>query len=385
MRNIVFRLAKAAAVVSIIGLSCSASVQGSGNVEKAAKTLVRQLTQSTIPGAAVAVIDGDQEVLRLVHGVRSLKTGAPVTDDTVFPLASVSKTFAGTLAAQLILEGVLDPEEPVRQTSPAFTLNSSTYADLITVQHVLSHSSGLVPNAYDNLVEAGQSMDVILPKFRKVTPMCKPGRCYGYQNVVFSMVEPAINKATGDDYATLIEERFFGPLAMETASVGFTGYRESPNKAYPHRKKKRYWQQVRHSGSYYSLAPAAGVNASLNDLAKWLRAHMGQHPDVIASPELEKVRGRLTRTRREQQRRFWRDHLNTAHYGLGWRIYGFEGETLIYHGGGLEGFRSAIAYAPDHQIGIVMVMNGETNLASRLVSDFWADVFARPVKAVAAR
>ncbi len=376
-----------AALLAAGALLCAASGAMASDLAALGRDGVRLMQEARVPGGAVAIVDGGEVVFEQAFGVRSLKSGEPVTPETVFPLASVSKTFAGTLAADLIVAGKLDPNQPVRQLNPSFRLRQPGQADAITLEHALSHASGLVPNAYDNLIEAGQSLDVILPKFSRIRPVCRPGRCYGYQNIVFSLVEPAVVSAAGESYADLIAHKYFEPLEMITASTGYEGFRLSVNKAYPHAtaRRSRTFQQVRHSKDYYTVLPAAGVNASLRDMARWLVAHMGHRPEVIAPDVVALATEKRTRTKKETQRRFWRGHLKDAHYGLGWRIYDFDGEHLIFHGGGLHGYRTGIGYAPALGIGIVVLTNGESGASSRMLAEFWTEVTKGRSQSVAAR
>jgi len=350
------------------------------DTDSLARHALETVRAARVPGGAMAVVEKGDVVYEGSFGVRSLKSMQPVTPDTVFPLASVSKTFAGILAADLIIAGDLDPQQPVTKSSPSFRLSVPGRADAITLEHALSHASGVVPNAYDNLVEAGQSLDVILPKFRKVKPVCRPGACYGYQNVIFSLIEPAIKDAVGVEYKDLISTKYFQPLGMGTASIGYDGFIHSAEKAYPHARPRRsqHFQQVRHSGDYYAVKPAAGVNASLRDMTMWLQAQMGAAPSVLSETTIALATKPRTKTTRETRRRFWRGHVSRAHYGLGWRIYEFEGETLIFHAGGIHGYRTAIAYAPGRGVGAVMLTNGESNATSRAMADFWAGIMTTP-------
>jgi len=258
---------------------------------------------------------------------------------------------------------------------PQFTLARPDHARRMTLEHLLGQSSGIVPNAYDNLLNAGRTLEQILPKFGEVEPMCAPGECYTYQNVLFSLVEPAIESASGQSYAELLGERLFGPLEMRQASVGFEGYRASANRAAPHVKVTRSrWVPVGVDENYYRVAPAAGVNASALDLGQWLAAHMGHRPDVIRPELVRDLTRKRIRTARELRRKDWRDFLTDAHYGLGWRIYTVDDRELITHSGWVRGFVAQIAYSPAHETGLALVLNAESRAINDLSLHFWRQV-----------
>ena len=175
--------------------------------------------------------------------------------------------------------------------------------------------------------------------------VCEPGKCYGYQNSVFSLVDPLVRKATSLDYGTLIEQRIFKPLDMTTASVGYEAFINNPNHAEPHARRNGQWKTVAVQPNYYRAAPAAGVNASILDMGKWLQAQLGSRPEILSPEMLGNLSKPRVKTRREMYRKQWQGILSDAHYGLGWRIYQLGDEQLIYHGGWVSGFRADVAFS----------------------------------------
>ena len=172
-----------------------------------------------------------------------------------------------------------------------------------------------------------------------------------------------------------MNEKIFEPLDMRTASIGYESFINNPNHARPHVKSRGQWKTVKVKPNYYRVAPAAGVNASALDMGKWLTAQMGGNPSVI-DPEVMKT---LTRPRvktiRDTRRKYWRDMLSNAHYGLGWRVYQLGDHEIAYHSGWVSGFRADIAWSKDYNIGIVVLMNVEGNSISELTTTFWQMAF----------
>ncbi|RFF28823.1 MULTISPECIES: serine hydrolase [unclassified Wenzhouxiangella] len=337
------------------------------------------LEAERVPGAAWAVVRDGRIVHAAGHGVRSLDDQRSVTPETVFRVASVSKTFAAQLTGQLVAEGRLHWDDPVRRYVPQFTLARAEHAQKLTIEHLLSQSAGIVPNAYDNLLNAGRTLEEILPQFGNVAPVCPPGECYTYQNVLFSLVEPAIEASSGRSYADLLRERVFEPLDMRQASVGHDEFLASSNRASPHVKVNRWrWVPTQVNENYYRVAPAAGVNASALDLGRWLAAHMGNRPDVIRPQVVAGLTRKRVRTARELRRKGWRDLLSDAHYGLGWRIYSIDGQPLITHSGWVKGFVAQVAYSPEHRTGLALLLNAESGAINDLSIHFWQQALAEP-------
>lgn len=359
----------------------SAPVAGAeDNIEGLYRTFDQEFQKLTrendIPGSAYAIIDGDHVLAVKTFGLQEKGGKDPVVRTTVFRLASVSKTFAADLAGVLMAEKKFSLDDPLLRYVPDLKFKDPGFAKQLQVRHILSHSAGLMPNAYDLMVEDGWTMDKIVPRFQQLKPMCKPGECYGYQNVLFSLIGPVIEQTTGADYGALVEERFFRPLGMKTASVGYEGFMQSADKAMPHILTRRGLIEGKPSPNYYTVAPAAGVNASIDDMSQWLIAQMGHRPEVLPAPVLSMVTTKQVQTRRELYKRQWKRHLTDAYYGLGWRLYEFPEGELVMHAGAVSGYRSLVSYSRDKDIGLVILMNADTRVIDELAAGFWTDALS---------
>lgn len=343
-------------------------------------TFTQILDEDRAPGAAWAVVRDGRIVHLGAHGVRVNGLAAPITPETVFRIASVSKTFAAHLTAMAVADGALGWDDPVTTYVPAFALADPSHASELKIHHLLGQTAGVVPNAYDNLVNANQPLERIVPRFVELEPICRPGQCYTYQNVLFALVGPALEQATGQDYDSLLAERIFRPLNMARATTGLAGYLESSNRAVPHVRRSRgsAWFPTEVTENYYRVSPAAGVNASAIDLGLWLAAQMGHRPDVVDPMLVQLVSEPRIRTVRDLRRRAWRDLLDNAHYGLGWRVYSIDGEPLIMHSGWVRGFVAEIAWSPSRQLGLAVLINAESPALTDMTTHFWRDVLDRP-------
>jgi beta-lactamase class C len=330
----------------------------------------RQLiTDRNYPGAAFVIVSKDQIVHLGTAGHTAAGGNQAIDAQTVFRLASVSKPFAAEVVGLLVEDGTLRWDDPVTRYIPDFKINGET--SLIHIQHLLGHSTGLMPHAYDNLLDDGKSMDRIWQKMSDLPYVCEPGKCYGYQNSVFSLIAPLVKQATALPYETLIEQRIFKPLDMTDASIGYDAFINNPNHAKPHARRNGRWKTVAVQRNYYRAGPAAGVNASILDMGKWLQAQLGNRPEVLSPAMVGELYQPRVKTRREMYRKQWKTILSSAHYGLGWRIYQLGSEQLIYHGGWVSGFRADVAFSPQRNIGIAVLLNAESSGISELTTRFW--------------
>jgi len=339
----------------------------------------RSLAKSKIPGGVYVVVKGDQIVRIGTYGVREWGTKAKVDENTIFRLASVSKTFAAGLATQIEHEGKFNWQDKATQYVPGFSFRSSAMTNQLKVEHMLAQNSGLAANAFDDLIENNMTPEQILPRFAKINPRCAPGKCYGYQNVLFSMISTVLKKTTGVSYEQLLEQRIFKPLQMTTASVGYSGFLANKNRAMPHVGSRKGWVEAKVVPTYYRVNPAAGVNASARDMGQWLIARLGHRPDVLSIAAINDMHTPRVQTSDNLMGRTFGPYVSDAYYSLGLRIYRFGNHTLYHHGGLVKGYRTDLSYSLDKDLGIVVLVNAQSNVVAELASEFWATMLdAKP-------
>ncbi|GAB3748050.1 serine hydrolase domain-containing protein [Lysobacter olei] len=334
-------------------------------IEAMAQQLV---ANQRVPGLAMAVVHNGRVLSARGYGITDVKAAEPVDAHTVFRLASLSKSFAGTLTGMLVNDGALRWDSKVVRYLPEFRLSDPNAARNITVADLLSHRVGLPHNAYDRELEAYTDYRTLTHKLANAPLKCQPGTCYGYQNIAFSLVGDIVFAATGDFYSQEVQRRILKPLGMNDASLGLEGIESSARWAKPHVRGRGGWVSVRPKSTYYQVAPAAGVNASASDMAQYLLAHTGYRPDVLPAPLLATLHQPLVSTPTEIRGSSWRrTRLNSASYALGWRVYDYAGERVVFHGGAVQGYRGLIAMLPDRDFGVALLWNSESSVPSGLL------------------
>ena len=259
-------------------------------------------------------------------------------------------------------------DTPITNQLPGFRLRDMAGAQRITLRQLLSHRVGLAYNTYDRALEADQPYPLLAEKLSEAPLTCSPGDCYAYQNIAFSLVGDLVFAATGDFYAHQVEKRLFHPLGMYGATYGRVGLESSASWARPHVRSGGAWISVRPKETYYRIPPAAGVNASIHDMAQWLIAQMGHRPDVLPPEVLAEIHSPQVETPGELRSSAWRrERLRAAYYGLGWRIYDYSGHTLVYHAGAVQGYRGIMAFLPEKDLGVVILWNSTSGVPSGLM------------------
>ena len=343
-------------------------------IEQLEPQITRALKTSGAPGVAVGIVEGNDIVYLRGFGVRAKNQSAKIDTRTVFRIASVSKTFASTLTGVLVEEGILDWQDKVVAYLPTFSLKSAQYTQQLTLHHLLTHTGGLPSYSYDNLVEARVPYSTIVSRLRQLNVKCAPGKCYNYQNVLYSVIGDVLKARTGKTYEQLLQEKLLFPLDMRDTSMRYEAFINHPNHAKPHVRNKKGWTAVSVRPAYYAVQPAGGLNASVEDMAKWLQAQMGARPDVISPHVIADITKPVIETPNERTRSWhakWRrERLKKAYYARGWRIFDYAGHEMVYHNGGLQGFRSEIAYLPEKKVGIVILWNAGPVVSSTILPNF---------------
>ncbi|WP_350015975.1 serine hydrolase domain-containing protein [Rhodanobacter sp. IGA1.0] len=341
--------------------------------------LNRVAQRDAVAGLATAVVIDGKVVYEGTIGYTDATTKDPITPHTVFRLASLSKAFATAITGLLVDDGKLGWDTKLLDVLPYFKLKDMQAAAQATVGDILGQRLGLPRNTYDNMLEGDTSYEELVRKLDEVDMVCGVGQCYGYQNVAFSMIGDVVLARTGDFFYHQVDKRIFYPLGMTTASYGRAALESSKSWARPHRGSSRGWIPFDPNETYYRVAPAAGVNASIRDMEKWLIAQMGGRPDVLPPSLLDVLHAPGVSTPSELHATPWRRaRLADAHYALGWRVYEYGGETLIYHAGAVAGYRTMIGFFPKYRAGVVTLWNSTGPTPSGLMPMVLDDLLGLP-------
>lgn len=330
-----------------------------------------------IVGAAVSIVQGDSILISTGFGKRSINSTTKVDGETIFRLGSLSKGFGGVLAASVEAEGKLDLNDKVTDYLPEFQLGDPSNTAKIKIAHILSHSSGAPYHSFTNLVEADLSMAKIAGRFSEVAPQSEPGQQYSYQNAMFALSQEVLQKATGQDVKTSLQNRFFTPLCMTTISMNHKDLLKAENVALPHMRRKNGWKSLPLKDGYYNAVVAGGINASSLDMAKWMRFLLGHNPEVVPESIIHKAfKPFISIDYNNKYYQRWPGHLQ-SHYGFGWRIHTYQEsanakeKTMWHHGGSVNNYRNEIALFPDTDIGICVLLNANSRLARTVIPDVY--------------
>ncbi|MEB8330191.1 serine hydrolase [Flavobacteriaceae bacterium KMM 6897] len=335
----------------------------------------KAIASGDIVGAGVSIVMQDSIVISDGYGKRNFNLDDGVDGETVFRLGSLSKGFAGILAANLKHEGKLDWKDKVSDYLPQFRLGDKNNTDKITLANILSHTSGTPYHSFTNLIEAGLPLKEIAGRFGEVVPISKPGLLYSYQNAMFALCGEIMSKATGQEISASLKNTFFKPLGMCSTTMDYETLEQTENVALPHSQRRNSWKTLQLNDHYYNAIAAGGISANAHDMGRWMRFLLGHNPELMDKAALAEAFNPFVEIKgHSKYYQRWPGHLS-SYYGFGWRIHKFKDDnsiqeqTIWHHGGSVNNYRNEIAVYPEADLGICVLLNSNSRLAKKVIPD----------------
>ncbi|RDV29425.1 serine hydrolase [Alteromonas aestuariivivens] len=332
------------------------------------EVIEQALVQFHTPGMSVGVVKDNQVVYLQGHGLRSIEDRLPVTPETYFRLASVSKAFTATGIALLAESGDLNWQQRVTDHLAHFQMADPWVTREFTVLDLLTHRSGLASGAGDSMLwpePSGFSREEIIHNLRYLTPKTSFRSAYAYNNVMYITAGEVIASTTGEKYQDFIDKHIFAPLGMHcfagdvppsalvnhAVSFGFSEQRGQY--AIPR-------NQIRQQGLV--SAAAGGLTCNAKEMLKWLSMWLngGKLPDgkaFLSSDSIEFMWSPQTLLPISDIDRAW-DETQFSAYGIGWRLADVLGHKVISHTGTLSGYQTYVTLVPELNLGVVLLNNG---------------------------
>lgn len=325
-----------------------------------------------VPGLAVAIVHDDEVVYLKGFGVREAEKLEPVTPDTVFQIASLSKPVSATVVAALVSDDIVSWDSKVAELDPQFRLADPYPTSEVTIRDLFAHRSGLPGTAGDELEEIGYGRAEILRRLRFVPPASSFRSAYSYSN--FGLTEGAIAAArpTGRSWEDVAEEKLYRPLGMASTSSRRADFLTRADRAALHIKVDGAWV-AKLQRNPDAQAPAGGVSSTARDLAQWVRLELGtgsyDGKRLIAADALDQTHVPL------MARGIHPVTGATSFYGLGWNVdFGRHGLSWGHAGAFSVGARTLVTIFPKAGLGIVVLSNAFPTGVPEGVSDTFADL-----------
>ena len=326
------------------------------------RTHVEKLMEAWhIPGAAVGIVQDGEVVFAEGFGVTDCNTGQAVTGDTQFSIGSSTKAFTTTALGLLVDEGLVDWDAPVRTFMPEFRMFDSVASEKVCLRDMACHRTGL-PRYDIMLFNPAFSRKDILDRLRYLKPTKDLRAAMQYNNLMFAAMGDIIRRVSGLTWEEFVRQRILSPLGMTNSSFDCEEILAFPDHAWPHKEVDGRISRIDFM-SIGATGPAGSINASVKDMAKWLKFNLDlgkvEGQQVLAEATIKEIHSRHIPMRGMGDE----EGLQQGNYCLGWMSGFYRGGHVIQHGGTTVGFATECAFMPAHKTGVVVFTNNNGPVA----------------------
>jgi len=320
-----------------------------------------QMERMHIPGVAIAVVQAGKPIKQQGYGFSNLELKTPVTTDSVFKIGSVSKQFIASAMVLLSAEGKLRLDDKINK----YLDGAPTTWEPITIQHLLTHTSGLRRESPGFDALRSQSEAEVIKKAYDSPLEFQPGERMVYCNLGYFILAEIITKASGTPWPTFFEQRLFAPTGMHASrTTDMKALVTERADGYVYDGKGAY----NNSAILFAVRPSGAFLSSINDLVKWERAL--RDGKLIPPKDLERMWQPTTLSTGE-----------VSHYGFGWEVDALSGHPKASHGGSLPGFRAFYLRLLKDDLSVIVLANSDSaatdTLAIGIAENFVPGLFPK--------
>ena len=331
----------------------AATPAGPPGLRPALDALAAEMDRFGVPGLEVAVVRDGEVLVADGMGVRGTDDPEPVGGATWFNHGSCGKALTGLVAAVLAEEGALDLDAPVRTYLPELRLPDPVLTDRITTRDLLSHRSGLGRHDLTWILNPSRSREELVRRMEHLPVAADLRARWLYSNLGYTTAGVVIGRATGSTWEDQLSRRVLEPAGMKRTTAALEDVTTDPDHARPHvaRKGSAVPTAFRCAAA---IAPAGGVLSCADDSARWLLALTGG-TDAPVPPAAVRETQKMQIPLPDGVSPF--PELRFLGYGLGWVIGSLHRRPVVWHNGGIDGFRTDTLLVPDAGLGVLVSTN----------------------------
>ena len=319
-----------------------------------------------VPGIGIAVVQNGKIILAKGYGFRDVENHLQLTTQTLFPIASITKSFTVTTLGMLIDEGKLDWDKPVRDYLPGFRMYDPVATDQLTPRDLVTHRSGLP--RHDLLwYSSNFSRRELVEKLRYLEPNKPLRQTFHYNNLMFITAGYLSGELDHSNWEASVRQHVLLPLGMTSTVFNSVDARKSPDFARPYRMNYKTEEVKKiEFADWGDVGPAGAINSNIDDLSRYLLFHLDKGKlDGKQLLSANNVAQMQTPQMLIQGTPHYKE-LGENGYGMGFFISSYRGHKMVEHGGNLDGFALNLSFLPNDGIGVVVL----TNLDGTSVRDF---------------
>ncbi len=327
-----------------------------------------------VPGFAAAIVKNDSIILQNGYGHLTIDKKSKVNKETLFGIASLSKTFTSGIVAKAVAEKKLSFDTSIASILPNFKLYDSYVTQKVTLKDALSHRTGL-DNFSGDLIWYGSSVadSTIIKRARYLEPDHGFRTGFGYSNIMYLIIGKIIEKTYQSTYAHILDSIILSPLKMAKTTATFKGAMIHRNLAQPHIQFEEKTIKQPYL-SWDNMQPAGGIFSNVSEMIRYIQMLLNsgayKNDVIINSKYLKQLWAQQTPLNLSWLDKQLQTPVNFKSYGMGWSLMDYNGHKVAYHSGGLDGMVSQMVIVPDRKTGAIFLANKTTALPTVLMYDF---------------
>lgn len=338
--------------------------------------LVELIAVHAVPGATAAVLH-EGEVVEAAAGVLNLDTGAEATPDSLFQIGSTTKVYTATVVMQLVDEGLIQLDTPVRSVLDELRFLDQVATETVTVRHLLSHTSGVEGDVFEDFGRGDDALERFVSACAGLPSLHPVGERFSYCNTGWVVAGRLIERLTGLSWDAALRSRLLEPLGLrstvtlpEEAILGrvAVGHLPSAEKADGSLVVTPRWMLPR------SLGPAGLVVSTAAEVVRFAGLHLAEGATHEGTQLLTPA---SVKAMQEPQVQLADTITHAPSWGLGWFLPDWNGAKLLGHDGATIGQTAFLRASPDHGFAVALLTNGPAG--GKVYRDLFAELFAEEV------
>jgi CubicO group peptidase (beta-lactamase class C family) len=317
------------------------------------------MKQFNVPGVAVGVYCDGRE-FGAGFGVTSIRNPLPVNEETLFQIGSNTKTFVATAAMRLVEAAKLDLDAPIRKYLPGFRMRDADVTARVTMRHLMTHRGGWFGDYFLDTGDGDDALERYVAALAELPQLTPLGTQWSYNNAAFSLAGHVIAKITGKTFEAALKDLVIDPLGLRRSFI-------NPHDVMTHRFAVGH--ATRNDQTYVlapwalprSSWPAGGIAASVMDLIRYGRFHLGDGTNAAG----ERILPRESLI--AMQTTICKSHFDCT-MGLSWWLREPGGIKAVFHGGGTLGQISAFNLHPQRDFALAVFTNSNMGGAATLAA-----------------
>lgn len=352
-------------ILALLFVSISPNfAQRKGSIPAQADTLnnlnafvLAMMAEWKIPATSITIVKDGKPYYSSAYGLKNTAKNLPATVNTLFPIASCTKSFTAAALGILADEGKLDWNKPIKEYMPDFQLFDELATNTVTARDILSHRTGLPRHDFVWLFN-NNDRENIFKNMKYLKPSKTLYAQYQYNNLMYNVAGVLIERLSGKTWENFVREKILIPLEMKSTVLTYPEMFKSPDYAMSYKLESEQMIESGFGSNVDAIGAAGAVKSNAVDMTNWLLMQLQNGKfngkQIISAKNLKENHTPIQVVYPAEAKY---PELGFSSYGMGWNMNVYRGNQRRQHNGSIEGFRSQMTVFPSNNLGIFITTN----------------------------